>query len=397
MVNTAPNIPWPRLLPAPARSFFLFGPRGVGKSTWLREKFPTAVTLDLLRADLFLELTRHPENLEAHIGKLPKDGWVCVDEIQRIPALLNEVHRLIESRGWRFALTGSSARKLKRGGANLLGGRALTLQMAPPVASELGDDFDLEQALQWGALPLVVQNPAESQQLLHSYVHTYLREEILEEGLVRKVDPFARFLEVAGLVNGQVTNLGNIARDAGVPRSSVDTYFSILQDTLLGQLLSSYRPGARVRETTHAKFYWFDPGVARAAAGLLNDPVDNIWKGFALETLLLHELGVYNHVHGKNRPIHFWRTGAGVEIDFVVETARKTMSKPAEVVAIEAKLATKWDRRWEQGARALADSGTVRCKRMIGVYQGRNTLSFDGFDVLPVRAFLHSLYAGEIF
>lgn len=140
--------------------------------------------------------------------------------------------------------------------------------------------------------------------------------------------------------------------------------------------------------------------MARAAAGLLNDPLDNVWKGFALETLLLQELSVYNNVSAKNRPIHFWRTGrtgAGVEIDFVVETARKTLNKKAEVVAIEAKLATKWDRRWEQGARALAESGTVRVKRMIGVYQGRNTLSFDGFDVLPVREFLQSLYEGALF
>lgn len=392
-----PLLEWKRLLAPPERSFFLFGPRGVGKSTWLRKHFGSAVTLDLLRADLFLELTRHPENLEALLGKQGKSSWACIDEVQRIPALLNEVHRLIEGGRWRFALSGSSARKLKRGGANLLGGRALTLELAPPVSVELGSAFDLERVLEWGALPLIVQNPEEASRLLHSYVHTYLREEILEEGLVRKLEPFARFLEVAGQLNAQLLNLGNVAREAAVPRASVDVYFSVLEDTLLGRRLTAYRPGARVRETSHSKFYWFDCGVARAAAGLLGDPIDSVQKGFALETIILHELTVYNHSHNKNRPIHFWRTGAGLEIDFVIETARKTLSRKAEVITVEVKHGSKWDRRWEQGARALAASNSVRVRRMIGVYRGRSALIFDGFEVLPVNEFLRALFAGELF
>ena len=397
MVLSPKSLEWSRLLVPPAVSFFLFGPRGVGKSTWLRQHFGSAVTLDLLRSDLSMELARHPENLEAHVGKKPPGTWVCIDEVQRVPLLLNEVHRLIEAKRWRFALSGSSARKLKRGGANLLGGRALTLQMEPPVAAELGGEFDLERTLEWGALPLVIQNQKDAARLLHSYVHTYLREEVLEEGLIRKAEPFVRFLEVAGLVNGQMLNMANIARDAGVPRASVDVYFSILRDTLLGQSLTSYRPGARVREASHSKFYWFDSGVARGAAGLLDDPVDQVWKGFALETFLLHELSVYNSVLNKNRPIHFWRTGAGVEVDFVIETARKTLNRKAEVVTIEVKRSSKWDRRWEAGARGLLDSKVVRIKRMIGVYCGRTRLTFDGFDVLPVADFLEELQAGEVF
>jgi uncharacterized protein len=388
---------WSRRLQPPERTFFLFGPRGVGKSTWLKHHFASAITLDLLRSDLFLDLTRHPETLEARIGRAAKGAWVCLDEVQRVPTLLNEVHRLIEDRKLRFALSGSSARKLKRGGANLLGGRALTLRMAPPVSAELRDQFDLEQTLLWGSLPLVVQSRDQASALLRSYVHTYLREEILEEGLIRKLDSFSRFLEIAGLVNGQVCNLGNIAREAAVPRASVDVYFSILEDTLLGQWLTPYRPGARIRELGHPKFYWFDAGVARAAAGLSDEPVDNAWKGFSLETMLLHEMQVFNESSEKHRPIHYWRTGAGVEVDFVVETSRKTTSKKAEVVLIEAKLAKKWDRRWESGARALASSNTVICKRMIGVYTGRETLTFDGFDVLPVAEFLRLLHAGSVF
>lgn len=388
---------WERLLRPPARSFFLFGPRGVGKSTWLGQHLPSATQIDLLRSDVFLELSRHPERLEARIGSMPKGHWICIDEVQRLPALLDEAHRLIEGRGFRFALSGSSARKLKRGGANLLGGRALTLEMLPPVASELGDAFDLDRQLAWGGLPLVVKAPHEAPALLAAYVHTYLREEIREEGLVRRVEPFSRFLEIAGLMNGQILNLGNVAREAQVPRSSVDVYFSILEETLLGRRLLPYQPGARVREVGHPKFYWFDPGVARAAAGLAFDPIDSVWTGFAFETWLLHELRVYNHTQGRERSLHYWRTGAGVEIDFVVETARKTMSRKAEVVCIEAKTGRKWDRRWEGGARALAASGAARVRKMIGVYRGTTRYEFDGFLVLPVSDFLAALAAGEIF
>ena len=318
-----------RLLHVPDYSFFLFGPRGVGKTTYLREVRPTAIFFDLLESSLYLELSQNPGRLEAMIGTCPEGSWVVIDEIQKIPALLDEVHRLIENKGWKFALCGSSARKLRRGGVNLLAGRAVTRHLDTFSFDELGRNFDIEFSLEWGLLPRVQiyrDNPAD---FLSAYVDTYLKEEIKEEGIVRQLPPFLRFLNIAGQLNGQMVNGQNIAREAGVARSSVDVYFSILDDTLLGHFLPAYRPGAKVREQAHPKFYWFDPGVARAAAGLLFDPVDRIWKGSSLETLILHELKVYNQTREKHRGIYFYRTGSGVEIDFVVETKKAAAVGPA--------------------------------------------------------------------
>jgi predicted AAA+ superfamily ATPase len=387
-----------RSLQPPKRSFFLFGPRGVGKSTWLKHHFGDSPYVDLLDSETFLRLAKSPRELADIVGaKARRGGWVCIDEVQKVPAVLDEVHRLIEDRGYRFALTGSSARKLRRGGANLLGGRAITLSMGQLSLAELTPTQQVGSLIDFGGLPLVVSGAVDAPDLLSSYVHTYLREEIREEGLVRKVEPFARFLEVAGTLNGQVMNLENVAREARVPRSSVEVYFSILEDTLLGTRLASYQPGAKVRESTHPKFYWFDPGVARAAAGLIRDPVDSVWRGFAFETWILHELRVFNQVAGKHRPLAYYRTGADVEIDFIVETKKKTMSQKAEVVCIETKLARKWDRRWERPSRDLANTGRVRVRNMIGVYGGEERLSLDGFEVYSLRDFVAALYAGEIF
>lgn len=385
-----------RLLQLPARSFFLFGPRGVGKSTWLRHRLPDALYLDLLDSSLFLELSREPGAIEAMAGELPPGAWIVIDEVQKSAPLLEEVHRLIENRGWRFALCGSSARKLRRGGVNLLGGRAVTRELRPFCSRELGDDFKLEAALEWGLLPMVHEARASAADILSSYVHTYIRQEVQEEGLVRKLEPFVRFLAIAGQLNGQLVNSANIGRDAGVPRSTVDVYFSILADTLLGDFLPAYRPQAKVREVSHPKFYWFDPGVARATAGLLHDPVDRLWLGTALETLILHELRVYNHVHNLHREISFYRAGDS-EIDFVVETRKRRPGKPPEIVCLEVKLSEKWDRKWERPMRSLAGLGKVEVRKMIGIYTGRRSYTYDGVDVMPVKRFLEELYAGEIF
>ncbi|HRZ39347.1 MAG TPA: AAA family ATPase, partial [Candidatus Paceibacterota bacterium] len=285
-----------RDLPCPERPFFLFGPRGTGKSTWLRQVLADSPRLDLLDAALYLELTRDPHRLETLVGPRPAGAWVVLDEIQKVPALLDEVHRLIETRRWRFALCGSSARMLRRGGANLLAGRALTLALEGFTAAELGDRFNLRAALEWGTLPFVALAASDAPDILAAYVNTYLKEEIREEGLVRQVPPFVRFLGVAGQFNGQAVNGHNIAREAAVPRTTVDAYFAILTDTLLGHFLPAWRPGAKVREAAHPKFYWFDPGVARAAAGWLRDPVDRLWLGTALETLVFHGLRVHNEI-----------------------------------------------------------------------------------------------------
>jgi len=393
-------IPFERQLEPPKTSFFLFGPRSVGKSHWIKEHFEKAVFFDLLNHRLSLELTRDPTLLEAKIGDRPKGTWICLDEIQKIPALLDEVHRLMENRQYRFALTGSSARKLKRGGADLLAGRAITRQMEGLVYSEIGRNFDLTKVTQWGTLPMIASHysdPAFLADTLSAYVHTYVREEIKEEGLVRKTEPFIRFLEIAALMNGQELNKENIARDAHVPRSTVDVYFSILEDTLLGHFLPAYRAEAKVREKAHPKFYWFDPGVARGAANLLYDPVDSVWEGRALETYLFHELRVFNHLHSKQRKISYYQTGAGAEIDFVIETARRTASSKPRVVCIEVKRATRWRREWEKPILSLRESQSVIVDKMIGVYCGKEALTFDGFRVLPVADFLEELNAGRVF
>ena len=386
-----------RFLQAPDRSFFLFGPRGVGKTTWLKEALPSAFFFDLLDSTLYLELSQNPGHLEAMAGNLPENSWIVIDEIQKIPHLLDEVHRLMEAKQWRFALCGSSARKLRRGGVNLLGGRAVTRYLDAFSSIELGDLFDAEFSLQWGFLPYVQLDRENAADILSSYVNTYIKEEIKEEGLVRSLPPFLRFLSIAGQLNGQLLNRQNIAREAAVPRSNVDVYFSILEDTLLGHFLPPYRPNVKVREQAHPKFYWFDSGAARAAAGLLFDPVDRIWKGTALENMVYHELRVYNLTRNRNRPIYFYRTGSGTEIDFIIETRKRQPSSNARVVCLEVKLAEKWDRKWERAMRSLSASDRIHVDKMIGIYTGKRAYHFDGLDVLPLKDFLIRLHKGDVF
>jgi predicted AAA+ superfamily ATPase len=374
----------------------LFGPRGVGKSTWLREVVPQAVWFDLLDPQLQLSLQLAPSGLREQTEHLRAGSWVCIDEVQKAPALLDEVHALIERKRLKFALTGSSARKLRRGGANLLAGRASVLAMRPFSLRELGD-VPVKPLLQFGGLPLVINEPQAATDILRAYVSTYLREEIREEGLVRKVEPFVRFLRVAGLMNAQIVNASNIARDAQVPRNSVVSYFSILEDTLVATRLPSFQPGARVRETAHPKFYWFDPGVARAAAGLLDDPIDNVWSGYAFETWLLHELLVYNETQRRHREIFYYQTGAGVEVDFVVETRKKTLSSPAEVVLIEVKLADRWRPDFDKHLREVSRSANFKVKACVGVYLGRQRLRREEIDVFPLSEFIGALYDGQFF
>lgn len=340
---------------------------------------------------------QRPDSLERLIGNRATGDWVVLDEIQKVPSLLDEVHRLMEKRGWRFALCGSSARKLRRGGANMLGGRALTRNMEPFTSVELGAAFDMEFCLQWGMLPFVHGDPKNAADILSAYVDTYLRQEITEEGLIRKLAPFARFLSIAGQMNGQTVNGNNLARDAAVPRSSVETYFSILNDTLLGHFLPAYRPGLKVRESVHPKFYWVDPGIARAAAGLLRDPLDRLILGASLETLVFHELRVYNEVSGRHRPLFYYRTVSGSEIDFVIETRRRQGETSPAIVCIEVKLADNWDRKWENPMREVSRCSGIEVVRMFGVYTGDRAYADGNLEILPVDTFLRKLQAGEVF
>ena len=252
-----------RIARPPRGSFFLFGVRGVGKSTWARERLQTAHRFDLLDEGLFQSLLADPSLFAGELRRLRRGSWVVVDEVQRLPNLLNEVHRSIEERGLRFALLGSSARKLKTAGTNLLAGRALWKTMYPLVPEELGPAFDLDDTLRFGTIPLV-WTADDRAKTLEAYVQLFLREEIRAEALVRNLPGFVRFLPIAALFHGQVINVSSIARDAGTARTTVSDYLEILEDTLLARRLPAFAARLRVRERKHPKLYWVDPGLVRA-------------------------------------------------------------------------------------------------------------------------------------
>lgn len=251
-----------RLIEPPKdKSFFLFGPRGTGKTTWVKLKFKDALYLDLLEAELFNDLLANPQRLENLIPKNFKD-WIIIDEVQRIPELLNEIHRLIEKYRYRFILTGSSARKLRRKGVNLLAGRALGYHMYPLTAIELADDFDLNHSLAYGQLPCVYteENPKA---YLESYVKTYLEEEVQQEGFTRNLGAFSRFLEAASFSQGGILNISSVARDCSVERKVVENYFTILEDLLIAYRVPIFAKRAKRRLVSHPKFYFFDVGLYR--------------------------------------------------------------------------------------------------------------------------------------
>ena len=233
-----------RLLPTPTGSVFLFGPRGTGKTTWIRDRFPTAATYDLLDTREALRLSKAPGDLYRELATLPPGSWAVIDEVQKVPDLLNEVHRLIETHGLRFLLSGSSARKLRQRGVNLLAGRAVTTTMFPLVSAELDFELDVERALSEGTLPMALtgDNPPD---YLRTYAETYLVQEVQAEALTRNLGAFARFLEIAARQNAQATNATSIARDAGIDRRTVQSHFSILTDTLIGYWLPALEAEAR--------------------------------------------------------------------------------------------------------------------------------------------------------
>jgi uncharacterized protein len=386
-----------RSLVLPEKSFFLFGPRGTGKSTLLKTQRKFALEVDLLKSSQFIPLSQNPSLLQEWTGHLKPGEWVLIDEVQKIPALLDEVHSLYEERGLNFALSGSSARKLKRGGANLLAGRALQNFLFPLVSSEFRGAWSLMDAVEWGTLPLVVTDKKNATETLASYVETYLRQELIEEGLVRKLEPFARFLQAAGLYNGQVLNVENLAREASLGRTSVDKYFEILEDTLIGFRLPAFQARIKVKESHHPKFYLFDAGVARACASLLTESVDSVWKGFSLETCVLNEIRAYNEYSRKRRGIFYYKVSGGEEIDFVIETKRKTLSHPGEVIAIEVKFAKKWDAKWSRSLREFGDQKGWKVKQAFGLYLGDRILTQEGVTVLPVTTFFERLHQGKIY
>jgi predicted AAA+ superfamily ATPase len=311
MISRMLNIPLQR-----AKSFFLFGPRATGKTSWLRQQLPDAIYIDLLHTSTYTELLANPSAIE---NLIPSgfDNWVVIDEVQRIPALLNEVHRLIEAKKYRFALTGSNARKLKQKSTNLLAGRALIYHMYPLTIQELGGEFDLSRTLQYGLLPALLTEP-DPKAYLNSYVDAYLREEVLQEGLTQNLAGFLRFLEIASFSQGEVLNMSAIARDSSVHRKTVEAYFNVLESLLIATRLPAFKKRAKREVTLHPKFYYFDCGVfyALRPKGIL-DSTREI-EGAALETLFFQELRAINDYLGLEYQFAYWRLRTGVEVDFIV-------------------------------------------------------------------------------
>jgi len=383
---------YPRDLVLPERSFFLFGPRGTGKTTWLRTVLPDAHWVDLLLERELVRLTRDPGRFSEEVEALPPGRWIVVDEVQRLPALLDQVQHLLvqHPRRWRFALTGSSARRLKRDQANLLAGRVINRRFFPLTASELGDDFAVERVLRFGTLPAVqaeTGGDAARADILEAYAENYLTQEIRSEALVKRLDAFTRFLEVAALANAQATNVSAISRDAAVARPTVQGYFEILVDTLVGVWLPAWRPRAKIKEVAHPKFYFFDPGAIRALAGRVREPLGTEERGGLLETYVFHELRAWMNRSGCRGRLAYWRTPSGSEVDFV-------FTRSGRNVGIEVKAASRWRRGDAAALAQLVAAKTVR--RGYGVYLGRERLRQDGVLVLPLEDFLLRLVAGEV-
>ncbi len=370
-----------RLLRSPPKgSFFLFGPRGTGKTTWLKSSFPMATYLDLLDASVATPLMARPSRLAERIPPGSQEP-VVLDEIQKVPALLDEVHRLIETRNQRFVLTGSSARKLRRAGVNLLAGRAYTYEMYPLTVAELGIDFELEHALRYGLLP-VAWTGDDPGRFLAAYVHTYLREEVQQEGLTRNLGAFSRFLEAASFSQGAALNVSQVARECSVHRKVVESYFAILRDLLLAWTLPVFRRRARRRMAAHPKFYFFDAGVYRSLrpAGPLDRPAEI--DGAALETLVLQELRALNAYLECGYELCYWRTAGGLEVDFVlygergllaIEVTRAAQVRPADL----------------RGLKALRRD--LPMARSVLLYGGRERLWLDDIEVIPLVGGLRAL------
>ncbi len=380
------NRSYSRLLQPPGQSFFIFGMRGVGKSTWSRRAFPNAHRFDLLDEGLFQSYLRDIRLFGRELLRLPAGDLVVVDEVQRLPSLLNEVHRFIESHGLRFVLLGSSARKLKQAGTNLLAGRALRRVMYPLLPQELRTDFDLAEVLRSGSLPVIWQSSAKAESL-EAYVQLYLKEEIQAEALVRNLPGFARFLPIAARFHGQVLSVAGLARDAGVARTTVSGYLEILADTYLAWLLPAYEGKLRVKERKHPKLYWVDPGVLRAVKREFHPPGESE-RGALMEgwvAALLKAYGESGSALGlRHDGLFYWApTEGGTEVDFLIQRGK-------EFTAIEVKAKENLASRDFNGLKAIAELKGIQ--RRLAVFLGdRPFRTEDGIEALPVRSFLDEL------
>ncbi len=372
-----------RLSQPPGRSFFLLGVRGVGKSTWVRHHFPDVPYIDLLDEARYQDYLADPSLFAADLQSAAPNSWIVIDEIQRLPNLLNEVHRHIENRHLNFALLGSSARKLKASGVNLLAGRALHKTMHPLTATELDNDFDLNAVLEIGTISLIWA-AADRRPGLETYVRYYLREEVRAEGLVRNLPGFARFLPIAALYHGQVVNISGIARDCGVARTTVQGYLDILEDTLLTFRLHAFQPRLRVRERHHPKLYWVDSGLVRAVKKL-HGPIAPEERGALLEGWVLHLLRAHAEEDELFDDVYYWAPHPANrnEVDFVLRRGN-------DLMAIEVKSQSRYYTGMLSGLRAIAElRGLIR---RVLVYGGKRSFrTEDGIDVWSMDQLLQAL------
>ena len=370
------------------QSAFLWGPRKTGKTTYLKKRFPDSVVYDFLKTDFYLEISKNPSLLRERL--LAKDKKtlahpIILDEVQKVPQVLDEVHWLIENKGLRFILCGSSARKLKRGHANLLGGRAWRYEMFPLVTAELGK-FNLLYILNHGMIPLHYLQGEEYRRSLRAYVEDYLKEEVFEEGLTRNVPAFSRFFEAFGYSHGELTNYSNIARECGVDSKTVKEYYQILVDTLLAARIAPFKKRQSRQVITKAsKYYLFDVGVAGHLTGRRLEAEKGEGFGRAFEHFVLTEINAYRSYAGKDFEINFWRTKTGLEVDFILARGE---------IAIEVKGSGRVDKRDLAGIKAFAEEYSP--KRSIVVCNEKEKRLHGKIEILPWTAFLRELWEGNI-
>ncbi len=376
-------------LPLPGReTFFLWGPRQTGKSTLLRLTYPQALWIDLLKAEEYRRYVQRPELLREELAALAAPPQqIVIDEIQKVPALLDEVHWLLENRGLHFALCGSSARKVRHGAANLLGGRAIRYELHGLTASELGRNFDLDRMLNHGYL-LRIHFSRNHRQLLDSYVADYLKEEIAAEGLVRNLPVFSEFLNIASLSDAEMVNFSTIARECGVSSPTVKSYFGILEDTLLGRWLPAYRKRPKRRVIAAPKFYFADVGVVNRLSrrGALQRGAELYGKAF--ENWVFHELVASNHYSDADVQLSTWRLASGIEVDFIIDDMR---------VAIEAKASARIVSDHLKGLRQLVRDHPRVGRRLLVCLEPKARRTEDGIEILPAHAFVERLAAGDVY
>jgi uncharacterized protein len=368
-------------------SFFLFGPRGTGKSTWLKKQYPGSIYIDLLDDILYRKLLARPESLNDIILGKKNEKIVIIDEIQKVPELLSVVHKLIEEyKSLQFILTGSSSRKLKRAGVDLLGGRAILKKMYPFTAAELGNDFSINSALLYGLIPLIYQSK-NKEDALAAYINLYLKEEVHAEGLVRNISSFARFLEIMSFSHGQIINYSEIARECQVKRHLVEDYTNILEDLLIAYRISPFLKRAKRILVKSSKFYFFDSGVFNTLRpkGSLDSPSEI--GGAALEGLVLHHLIAWIEYGKRHGAVYFWRTKSGNEVDFVVYGNN-------DFYGIEVKHSKSIRKKDLHGLKAFKEDYPEA--KVVLLYMGDQQLLIDSILCVPCASFLAALHKDKV-